>query len=269
MSMNARNRMWVIGSVAAMVAILLLAWFVGIQPQLASLAAVQAQQVGIDAQNARERAVLDQLEADAGNETELQAEWAVAAASVPSGTGVPEFIDQLNALATSTGVAIERITVSDPAAYVVAPPAEVGADAAGEADDGSGAEGETADASGSASAAPVGSATSALLTPANFATMQIGLEVSGAYPNILEFVHGLQTGERLMLVNEFEVSVEATDPNATAEDSAGGDGSEEAAPAPTIPGHQARIGGYIFSLVNAEEAASTQDDLGAQQAAAE
>ncbi|WP_344313787.1 hypothetical protein [Agromyces allii] len=264
--MTSRNRLWVIGSVAAMVVILLLAWFIGIQPQLASLQALHAQQQSIDAQNAREQAVLDQLQADADDADQLEAEWKTASASVPDGTGVPDFINQLYALQTSTGVTIERITVSDAAPFVAAAPA-VPVDAAtdGSATD---AGADPAATTGTSTDAAAGAATSTTLDASNFATLQIGVEVSGEYAAILEFVHGLQSGARLMLVNEVEVSTVAVDPNAGApvyDES----GALVTPAAPAAASHQARIGGFIFSLVNADEAASTQSDLGADQAAGE
>lgn len=264
MSMTSRNRLWVIGSVAAMAVILLLAWFIGIQPQLASLQAIQAQQASIDAQNAREQAVLDQLQADADHADELEAEWKAASASVPDGTGVPDFIDQLYALETSTGVVIERITVSDAAPFVSAAPA-VPVEAPAE-----GADATSGDTTATATDAAAAAATSGTLDATNFATLQVGIEVSGEYANILEFVHGLQSGARLVLVNEVEVSTAAVDPNAAAGPVFDESGEPVAAPpaAPAVS-HQARIGGYIFSLVNADEAAPTQSDLGADQAAAQ
>ncbi|ANJ27902.1 hypothetical protein ATC03_15435 [Agromyces aureus] len=268
--MTSRNRLWVIGSVAAMVVILLLAWFIGIQPQLSSLQALQAQQQAIDAQNAREQAVLDQLQADADDADQLEAEWQTASASVPDGTGVPAFINQLYALQTSTGVTIERITVSDAAPFVAAAPA-VPVDASGDGTtDGSATDASGTDASaptGTSTDAAAGAATSTTLDASNFATLQIGIEVSGEYSAILEFVHGLQSGARLMLVNEVEVSTAAIDPNAAA--AVYDESGELVAPSEdaAAPSHQARIGGFIFSLVNADEAASTQSDLGADQAA--
>jgi len=260
MTMTERNRLWVIGSVAAMAVILLLAWFVGIQPQLGSLQAIQVQQASIDAQNAREQAVLDQLRADADDADRLEDEWKAAAASVPDGTGVPDFIDQLYALETSTGVVIERITVSDAAPFVAAAPA-VPVDAATDA---------SGDATATATDAAAAAATSGTLNAANFATLQIGVEVSGEYAGILEFVHGLQSGARLMLVNEVELSAAAVDPNAAAAPAYDEFGAPVAVPpAPPVASHQARIGGYSFSLVNADAAPPTQSDLGADQVAAQ
>ena len=235
--MAARNRLWVIGSVAAMVVIVLLAWFIGVAPQLASIATINAQQASVDAQNAREQAVLDRLEEDAANEQDLMAEWKLASSSVPSGTGVPRFIDQLHALAASTGVTITRITVSDAAPFVVTAPVAADADAAST---------ETStDASGAA--APTG------IDASNFAFLQVGIEVAGEYPRILEFVNGLQTGERLMLVNDLDVSSIAQDPNAVP--------VEGEAPV-VVAGYDARVAGYIYSLVDASRPPSRLSDLG-------
>ncbi|WP_127794273.1 hypothetical protein [Agromyces sp. LHK192] len=276
--MEARDRLWVIGSIAAMVVVALIAWFLGVAPQLASIASIDAQRASVEAQNERERAVLATLEEDASNRTELEAEWAVASASVPDGTAVPPYIDQLNAAAGAAGVRITRITVSDAAAFTVAPPADGSADAAA----GTGTDAAPADPAAPVDpaaptdAAPTDAASvtaASVITPANFAYLQIGIEVEGDYPNILAFVHALQTGERLMLVNDLEVSAEAADPNvqpgggAAPEGDGDVDGEAAAPAAPEAPAYRARIGGYIYSLVDAEATASTEADLAADAAA--
>ncbi|QAY73133.1 hypothetical protein ET445_07015 [Agromyces protaetiae] len=259
----AQNRLWVVGSVAAMIVIALLAWFIGIQPQLSSIASINAERQTVDAQNAAQQAVLDQLERDKKDEKQLRAEYDLASRSVPAGTGVPRYIDQLNALAAQTGVTLTRITVSDAAAFEVAAPAESApiedentADASGDASSDGSAE-TAADVSGSAQ--PVGLGP---LTPANFAYLGIGIEIEGEYANVLAFVHGLQTGERLMLVNAVEAS------SVQAETQVNEDGVEipvEAGPQK----YSASISGLIYSLVDAGAVGSTATDTGAQEAAGE
>ncbi|MET0977001.1 MAG: hypothetical protein ABWX82_15170, partial [Leifsonia sp.] len=84
-----------------------------------------------------------------------------------------------------------------------------------------------------------------LITSANFAYFSVGVEIDGPYANILNFVEGLQSGSRLMLVTTLDVSLK--------EDASGV--------------FDANVGGYIYSLVDAATAPSTATETGATVAA--
>ncbi|TFD86478.1 hypothetical protein E3T61_16360 [Cryobacterium lactosi] len=203
-----KNRLWLIGSVLVMVFVLVGGVFLGIQPQLAAAATANEQRVSVEASNAGQAAVLDQLKKDFDDIGTLKAELAPLSASVPSGTMMPAFVKQLDTLAGSTQVTLDGFTVSDatPYAPVEAPAAVVDSEA------GSTATPTPAPAPIDAATVPtagVPPVTSAQITAENFASLAVTVTVSGGYANALSFVNGLQTGERLFLVSGLTTTTKA------------------------------------------------------------
>ncbi|MWB99595.1 hypothetical protein [Agromyces seonyuensis] len=191
--MTERTRIQALVAVVAIAAIVVLTWFLGVQPQIAAVASTNAEHAAADALNAEQEAVLAQLEADAEHEADLRTEYDAASLSVPAGTGVPAYIDQLNELAGRTGVTITRLTVSDPIAFV--PAAAAPTDAAGATDPATTAEPAAVDPGAPAD-----------LGPGNFAYLEVGMDVEGQYDQVLAFTEGLQHGGRLTLVHKIDLS---------------------------------------------------------------
>ncbi|WP_130176078.1 hypothetical protein [Cryobacterium sp. SO1] len=191
-----KNRLWIIGCVMVMVVVLLGGFVLGIQPQLAAAAAANEERASVATSNAGQSAVLDQLKKDFENIDALNAELAPLSASVPSGTGMPAFVNQLDALAGATQVTLDGFTVTDatPYAPVAAPVAAADPSAA------STAEPVPTSSDAAVPTAGVPPVTSAQITETNFASLAVTVTVSGGYANALNFVNGLQTGERLFLV---------------------------------------------------------------------
>ena len=99
-----KNRLWLIGSILVMALIVAGGWVVGVQPQLAAIADAETQKAAVDDTNARNAQVLAQLKKDSADLPTLKAKLAELAASVPDGSSIPSFTDQLNALYTSSNV---------------------------------------------------------------------------------------------------------------------------------------------------------------------
>ncbi|MBN9633032.1 MAG: hypothetical protein J0I18_20920 [Actinobacteria bacterium] len=99
-----KNRLWLIASVLVMALVLVGGWFVGVQPQLAGIADSEAQTAAVEATNEQNARVVAQLKKDSENLPALKAKLAELAASVPQGSDIPPFVDQLNALYSSSGV---------------------------------------------------------------------------------------------------------------------------------------------------------------------
>lgn len=197
-----KNRLWIIGSVLVMVVVLVGGVLLGVQPQLAAAAAANEQRATVEASNAGQAAVLEQLKKDFEGIDTLKAELAPLSASVPSGTRMPAFVKQLDALAGSTSVTLDGFTVSDAAPYTpVAAPAAV-ADPAADADPGAdpAAAPAATPAEGQTLVAGLPPVTSDQITTENFASLSVTVTVTGSYANALDFVNGLQNGERLFLV---------------------------------------------------------------------
>jgi Tfp pilus assembly protein PilO len=202
-----RNRIWTIGAVLVMAIVLVLGWVVGIQPQLAQVTAANAQRATAESRNASETLALAKLESDFKKLPALQTELASLNASIPSSGDMPAFVDELNALALSTGVTLQGINVSDAQPYTpVAAPVTT---APASTTSGSGSTATptpTPSPSPSATSTDVATAgvppvTNALITPTNFAAIPVSLTVSGPYANFLDFVSGLQSASRLYLIN--------------------------------------------------------------------
>lgn len=195
-----KNRLWTIGCILVMVAVLVGGIFLGVQPQLAAAAAANQQRESVEASNAGQAAVLEQLKTDFDGIDVLKAELEPLSASVPSGTRMPALVNQIHALAGATQVTLDGLTVSDATPYtpVEAPAAESESEPP--------AEPTPATAAPTAGVPPV---TSPLITAANFASLAVTVTVTGSYGNALNFVNGLQTGDRLFLVTGLTTTAEA------------------------------------------------------------
>lgn len=208
-----KNRIWMIGSVLAMVLILALGGLLVVQPQLAAAALADEDRVAVEASNAGQATVLKQLRADFAGIDVLRDELAPLTASVPSGTAMPAFVNQLDALASASQVSLAEITVADAVPYtpvaapvVAAPTAEPGSTPSAA---------PTPTAEEIAPTAGVPPVTSAQITAENFASLEVTIQVSGSYGNALNFVNGLQTGKRLFLVTGYSTAT-STGPDAAA-----------------------------------------------------
>jgi Tfp pilus assembly protein PilO len=240
-----KNRLWIIGSVLVMVVVVALGWVVGIQPQLAATAIANDQRVSVEQANAAQQASLDKLKEDFKGIDKLNQELAALSKSVPSGTDVPDYVDQLDALASANHVTLKGLTVADAEAYtpvaLVAPAAAaVPAAPAGSAAPTPAPTPTTAPAPVAAPGAPP--VTNAKITAANFASLSVQITISGTYSDVLRFVNGLQTGTRLFLVSG--VSTTAAKGSSAAVD------SKAPAPGPArdriVDG---AISGLIYSIV--------------------
>ena len=203
-----KNKIWLIGSVLAMVLILALGGLLVVQPQLAAAAVADVDKTAVEASNAGQAAVLDQLRQDFAGIDVLRAELAPLNESVPSGTEMPAFVNQLDALASASQVTLTEISVADavPYAPVVAPVAAAPTAESGATTSASPSPSPTPSAVAIAPTAGVPPVTSAEITAANFASLEVTVKVSGSYGNALNFVDGLQTGKRLFLVTGYSTA---------------------------------------------------------------
>lgn len=197
--MTQSNRLWAIGSITAIVAIFLAGWFLAAQPLIASAQAADAERSSVDAQNAINEAAIAQLTIDNKKLSQLQKDYEVLTASIPSSSDTSAFITGLNTLAVRSAVQIAGITISPPKAYTV--PISGAAPIAPDATSGT----ATATAPPVAPVAPSGpvATTSPLITPDNFVGILVTVGLNGDYDAVLTFVKGLQADGRLFLVTGF------------------------------------------------------------------
>ncbi|MGF3979375.1 hypothetical protein ACQX72_14215, partial [Staphylococcus aureus] len=118
-----KNRLWVVGAVIVAVAIVAGGWFLGVQPQLAATAAAELERVQSDAQNATHQAELDKLKSDYADLDRLKSQLAALQTSIPEGSELPSFVDQLNALCGTSGVSFVGYTTAASQPYKAASPA--------------------------------------------------------------------------------------------------------------------------------------------------
>jgi Tfp pilus assembly protein PilO len=195
-----KNRLWMLGSVLVMAAVLVLGVLLGIQPQLAAVTAADDARTSVEASNAGQAAVLAKLKSDFEGIGKLKADLVPLQASVPTGTEMPAFVNQLNSLAGTAQVTFTGMTVANAQPYTpMLPP--VAPVAAGAATTPAPTPPPGAVAPLAASTAGVPPVTSPLITTGNFASMALQISVTGSYGNVLTFVNGLQTGKRLLLVS--------------------------------------------------------------------
>lgn len=246
------NRLWVIGSVLAMVVVAVLGWMIGIQPQLTAAAVSTAQRLTVEQTNARYAAVLAKLKADHENLPVLQQQLAQLAASVPNDTDSSSFVKELNVVAGANGVTIKSLTFADAVGYK--PPADPAASQPAASTSGS--------SSPSPSATPVPApspttpsapapVTNPLVTASNFFATPVQVGVRGSLAQVLNFVEGAQKGTRLFLVTTL---------NSTPS-------TEEGVPPGTV---DATIGGYVYAVTptTANGNASTSGTSSGQQSEA-
>ncbi|MEC5152208.1 hypothetical protein [Cryobacterium sp. GrIS_2_6] len=202
-----KNRIWVIGSVVVMVAVLAIGLLLGIQPQLAAVATADQARAAVEASNAGQAAVLAKLKSDYAGIDALKAELVPLQASVPSGTEMPSFVTQLDALAGSKSVTLTGMTVSDAVPY--AAPAALASTGTDSATTGT-----------PAAVMPV---TNAQITATTFASLAVSITVTGSYAHALDFISGLQSGQRLYLVTGITTAPLAADSTTDSKTSATGD----------------------------------------------
>jgi Tfp pilus assembly protein PilO len=185
--------LWTIVTVTLMLAVVLVGWFLGVQPFLDAANIADAKRAAVELQISQHEAEIAKLTSENSQLPELEKQFVALSASIPSTTDTSSFIKGLDALAKTTLVEIAGITVADPLAYsvplsAVAPVVDVGADA------------PVASAPPATTPLAPPAVTSPLITPDNFVAVEVGIEVRGTYAALLNFVKGLQSGERLFLV---------------------------------------------------------------------
>jgi Tfp pilus assembly protein PilO len=181
MSMNS-NRLWAIVS-ALLIAVLLAGTFLlVIAPQLEAINKASLEREGVVAQNAVEQAKLDALAEEDKNKDALKEEVEGLRAAIPEQPDLHPLIEQIGAIADTSGVFVESIVFDDPVTYL--PPTDLDPSFAG--------------AAGSVSSG-------------NLSVIPIVISVhSPDYNQVMNFIDRLQHSTRFLLVYEFNVVAEST-----------------------------------------------------------
>lgn len=217
-----------------MVAVTAAGWFLGIQPQLATAAATNQDRAATEVRNSANEILLASLKKDFSHIGALKTQLASLQDSVPDSAAIPAFLTEIDSLAgahqvVATAIRVANATVYSPPAVAVPAPA---ADATATST-------PTPTPAPVAPAAPVGTlqVVNPKITAANFVAIPVHLTITGQYPNVLDFVNGLQMGPRLFLVTSLSI----TTPTATAKT--------------TGSAVESNIGGFIYVLLQKGTAA--------------
>jgi Tfp pilus assembly protein PilO len=193
-----RNRLSLLLAVLAMAVVAVGGFFLAVQPQLAQTASAHTQTAAVEQTNDTSRSELARLRQQAADLPAMKRELSTRATSVPDTARLSAFIDQLNTIAAASGMQVSSFTASDATAYSPAVAAEP--TAAGQA-------GATPSASPSSTAEAVPSApeapslvTDAAVTGQNFSVIPVTVAVDGSFDQALQFVKGVQGGDRLFLI---------------------------------------------------------------------
>jgi len=179
------TQVWAVITFVVCVGVLAAGWFVGASPLLAAQALAEQQRVDAAAQNDAIAQRIATLQEQKDRLPSYQARNAELEDMIPSDIEAADFIRSLTDLATASNVQLTSMVIDDAMPYV--PPS-----------------GEPIDDVNAPN--PV---TDARITGDNFLLVPVTLVVTGGWNEVLSFTHGVQTGERLMLVTTVETANES------------------------------------------------------------
>lgn len=169
-----KTRLWTLGSIIAMLVIVVGGWFLGIQPQLDANAVAASDLELVENKNFTLEADLGNLKKEFEELDTNQARVDELRLAIPGNDKLDTFIGQLNSMAEGAGVTVSNFTSSEAAPFVPSTAA--------------------------AAAIPPG------IDATTFLTIPITITVDGERDAIMAFVGALQSGPRLMLVSDFTLS---------------------------------------------------------------
>ena len=240
-----RNKLFMLLLGLGMVAVLAGGFILGVQPSLQAAAAADAERIQAVADNRVNQATLDSLVAENKKVGELTDQLNKLRQSVPASENMSAFIDGVREAATAEGLTVQGITPTDPIAYA---PQGAAAPAAGapsaSSSTGTPSPTPTPTPTPSATAAPSAAAAQSpvtysdpSITAANFLAVSVKVGVAGPLDRVIAFVHRLQNGPRLFVVNAFD---------------GGADGSGDGPTTSTAgPSETYTVTGYVYVLTEA------------------
>lgn len=162
------NRIWVLGGVLVIFAVLVLAGLLGVKPQLDAANTSATERANVDALNAQKRIELVSLKEEFSRLEAISTQVAELRKSIPASPDLDVFTGELAALQAAHGVTVTSYSPQAPAVFV---PSEK-----------------------SSASVP------ASIDATRFVTIPITISITGERQASLDFITGLQSGERLYLV---------------------------------------------------------------------
>ena len=211
-----KNKLWTIGAVIVMVAVIAGGWVIGIQPQLAAVASANQNRANVEVQNATNEALLARLKRDYEGIDGLKNQLGILRTAVPADAEMSTFVTELNGLANTHGITVKSITVTDAKPYTPA----------------------TMPSNGTPQA---GVTTNPKITSANFVVIPVQFSITGTYAKVLDFVHDVQTGPRLFLVSTL---------SSTGSTHSTGGAAAKTASATASGTVDSTVGGFVYVLLD-------------------
>ncbi len=168
------SRFWMLIAFVVSAAVLLMGWFLGISPKIDEANAAETQRANVETQNAGFQQTLDQLKSDSEKIDSIKSDLKEIQLQLPPDGDLSSFLGQLHELEVMSGVQLTSFSAGEGVPFVSVPN---GTD----------------------------TVTSPLVTSENVIVIGVGLKVSGTKEQVLDFVHDLQFGKRLFLINSFSL----------------------------------------------------------------
>jgi hypothetical protein len=175
MHIATRDRIWILGGVIAALLITAFAWFFVISSQKDQTNSLTSQTELSQTQGLKLRSELSQLKADNVNLPKYQAALATAQLALPSDSGIPDFLRQLQSVGAATGISITNVAVATPTTLAGATSAAA-----------------TADSDSSGTTTPKTSTTTPTAKAAAVYSVNITLIASGTTEQLNAFIKQLQ-----------------------------------------------------------------------------
>jgi Tfp pilus assembly protein PilO len=192
------NRLWTLGVVAFVLAVVVFGWLFAISPALASADAARAQTKTVDAQNAGTKASNAVQESKLAKLPELKAELAALQLQMPQSQQLEDFLDEIAALAAKSEVAVDTAAMSEAIPYGGA--AVAGGAAATSTPAPSTTPTPTASSAPAAGAPAAPAAQPDAALAGKFFTIPVSIKVKGTLDHVMGFVDSMQTGQRMFAV---------------------------------------------------------------------
>lgn len=173
------SRLWTIGALLVIIALIAGTWFLGASPRLAEASEADSGLQAAQAVNNTHRRTLEALKAEAQNLDEVTAKLEELQKVVPENPEISDFIAEIQSIAHRTGVTITAVGLLAPASYV--PPTL--------ADPKLAAKASSAESTG-------------------LYVIPVNLTAEGSPAGLLNFSSQLQKGTRLVLVYGLSLAVE-------------------------------------------------------------
>lgn len=199
-----RDRLWGLTWIATVAAVVILGTLLGIVPKAEESNAAAREVTALESQNAEHEVALETLKEEFASIDELRDDLTDLQLGIPLAADIPAFVAQLGAIAAQYQVTLDQISISDGTGFV---PVEAVAVAEGDA--------ATTDAAATDAASTDTSTATALtmsprLSPENYISVPVSIEASGTSATVLDFLSGLQYGDRIIAINTFSTVAGST-----------------------------------------------------------